>query len=59
MHVVRFRSWIVNLVDKRIEVCRQPTGDTYAEVQHFERGQSVALLEFPDVVVQVSDIIKG
>ena len=51
--------WIVNVVDKRIEVHRSPVGETYTDVQHFERGQSVALLEFPDVVVQVDEIIRG
>ena len=51
--------WIVNVVDKRIQVHRSPVGETYTDVQHFERGQSVALLEFPDVVVQVDEIIRG
>jgi len=51
--------WIVNLIDKRIEVYRAPSGDAYSDVRHAERGESVALQEFPDVVVQVSAVIKG
>jgi Uma2 family endonuclease len=40
--------WIVNLVDRRIEMFTQPTGATdapeYASVQHFQPGSSVPLI---------------
>jgi Uma2 family endonuclease len=50
--------WIVNLIDQRIEVYRQPqAGGTYAETQHFGRGQSIAPLALPDVLVPVDEIL--
>ena len=50
--------WIVNLIDQRIEVYRQPqAGGTYADTQHFGRGQSIAPLALPDVLVPVDEIL--
>ena len=50
--------WIVNLIDERIEVYRQPqSGGAYADTQHFGRGQSIAPLALPDVLVPVDEIL--
>ena len=49
--------WIVNLIDQRIEVYRQPQAGTYADVQRFGRGQSIAPLALSDVLVPVDEIL--
>jgi Uma2 family endonuclease len=50
--------WIVNLIEERIEVYRQPQpSGTYADTQHFGRGQSIAPLSLPDVLVPVDEIL--
>jgi Uma2 family endonuclease len=50
--------WIVNLVDRCIEVYRDVDGPTYARMDRFERGQSIQLLAFGDVTIAVSDVLK-
>jgi len=49
--------WIVNLVERVVEVYREPEGDRYASVQRFAPGASITLLAFPDVVVSVSSVL--
>jgi Uma2 family endonuclease len=50
--------WIVNLIDERIEVYRQPQpGGTYADAQHYGRGKSIAPLALSDVLVPVDEIL--
>jgi len=49
--------WIVNLVERVVEVYREPAGDRYASVQRFLPGASITLLAFPDVAVSVSSVI--
>jgi Uma2 family endonuclease len=50
--------WIVNLVDRCLEVYRQPRADgTYADVQTLRPGDSVALALLRAVTVAVADII--
>ena len=49
--------WIVNLVDGQLLVYREPTPTGYASVQTLGRGDSVTLLAFPDLTVNVSDIL--
>jgi Uma2 family endonuclease len=49
--------WIVNVVEKIIEVYTEPRDGTYAKVVRYERGQSLRLPHFPDVEVRVSDVI--
>ena len=49
--------WIINLVERVVEVYRKPQGERYASVQRFAPGASITLLAFPDVVVSVSDVI--
>ena len=49
--------WIVNLVDDVVEVHRDPRGDSYATLTTYGRGQTVAPLEFPDLVLSVDDLL--
>ena len=56
--------WIVNVRADRVEVYRDPQNPTgnpadcsYASVQHFTRGQSIALLRRPDVSLPVDELL--
>ncbi|HYQ03879.1 MAG TPA: Uma2 family endonuclease [Polyangiaceae bacterium] len=50
--------WVVNLVERCIEVYRDPQGSGYARMDRYERGQSIQLLAFNDVSIAVSDVLK-
>jgi len=50
--------WVVNLVERCIEVYRELEGSSYARVERYERGQSIQLLAFGDVSIAVSDVLK-
>jgi Uma2 family endonuclease len=50
--------WIVNLADRCIEVYTEVSGDAYARLEKYERGQAVRLGAFNDVEVRVSDVMK-
>ena len=50
--------WIVNLVERCIEVYTGPTPGAYAKLERYERGQSIRLVAFPDVSFAVSDVLK-
>ena len=51
--------WIVNRPDRRIESYADPTGDEYATVRYYEPGESISPQAFPDVVLQVDQIIPS
>lgn len=48
--------WVVSVADGWIEVYRAPEGDGYRERSRAERGESVAPLAFPEVVIAVADV---
>lgn len=50
--------WIVDVVARRIEVYRNPAGSTFASCRVFERGEGIQLERFPDVTVNVRDVMK-
>jgi Uma2 family endonuclease len=56
--------WIVNLIDKQLEVYRKPVldrtrkfGHRYAEVLTLKRGQSIAPLALPRKKIAVADLL--
>lgn len=49
--------WIVNLVERVIEVHRQPGSGRYQAVSRHGRGEQVALVAFPDVRLPVDAIL--
>ena len=56
--------WIINIPEDRIEVYRQPRNPTgltidcsYGSVTHFSRGQSITLLQRPNVAIAVDDLL--
>jgi Uma2 family endonuclease len=51
--------WIVNLIDNRLEIYRQPEGAIYASIQIITPPQSTALPQFSDIVVQTSDFFPA
>jgi Uma2 family endonuclease len=46
--------WIVNLIDRTVEVRRDPQGSAYRSVEVFRAGQDVHPLAFPDVALPVA-----
>ena len=50
--------WIVNRPDHRIESYADPAGDEYATVRHYGDGESIAPEAFPDIALQVDQIIR-
>jgi Uma2 family endonuclease len=50
--------WVVNLIDRSIEVFSEPCDGTYRNVRVFARGESVRLVCFPDLEVRVEDVVK-
>lgn len=49
--------WIANLTDECIEVFRDPRGGTYHTERAVLRGESVAPLAFPDLLIAVHQIV--
>lgn len=49
--------WIVNLIDERVEVYREPSGDTYTVQRQYSRGDTVAPAALPDVAIGVDEIL--
>jgi Uma2 family endonuclease len=49
--------WVVDLVESRILVLRQPVDGEYRSVQTLGRGDVLQPLAFPDVLIPVSDIL--
>jgi Uma2 family endonuclease len=52
-------SWIVNLVDDVLEVYRDPRGTSYAEMRRLTSGESVSPLSWPDLEIDVTELIPS
>ena len=50
--------WIVNLVDKQVEVYRQPADSKYAEQAVYKPGEQVPLVFAGDLYIAVSDFLR-
>jgi Uma2 family endonuclease len=50
--------WIVNLVDRCIEVYTDPEAGGYRSLTVYVRGESIRLVRFNDVDVRISDVMK-
>lgn len=51
--------WLVNLVDKVFEVHRDPGPAGYASIVLVGRGETIAPLQFPDLLVAIDDVIPS
>ena len=49
--------WIVNLVNRQIEVHRDPQPDGYRMTIRYTAGESLSCLAFPDIALKVDDIM--
>lgn len=49
--------WIINLIDRQIEVFREPANGTYLNTFIRRSGEQIELLAFPDVVLAVDDLL--
>ena len=49
--------WLLNLNDSCLEVYRRPQGETYEEKTTLRSGDSITLLQLPDLTVNVGDIL--
>jgi Uma2 family endonuclease len=51
--------WIVNLMDDRLEIYRQPEGDIYTSVQVVMPPRSINLPEFSEIALNISDLFPA
>ena len=49
--------WILNLVDQTIEIRRDPGAGGYQTLTTRRRGETVAPLDFSDLVLAVDDLL--
>ncbi len=49
--------WIVNRIDERVEVYRQPRGRGYEQIIMRQRGETVSPLAFTEISIPVSDLL--
>lgn len=50
--------WVVNLLERVVEVHRAPSAAGYREVARVSQGGRVQLLAFPDVALMVDDFVR-
>jgi Uma2 family endonuclease len=50
--------WLINLVEQKIEVYREPNFTGYSSKTILRPGQQAASQAFPDVVVDVGELLK-
>ena len=50
-------SWLIDLGAETVEVCRGPEAGAYASVRSGRPGDAVAPAAFPDVVLEVVDLL--
>lgn len=48
---------LVDINEQCLEVYREPTPNGYRQVEKFQRGQSLSLQGFPDLNIQVDEIL--
>ncbi len=50
-------SWLIDLIDDRVVIYRDPTPKGYGTVTFARRGETIAPLAFPDDHIPVNDIL--
>jgi Uma2 family endonuclease len=51
--------WIVNLIDDRLEIYRQPQGSIYASIEIITPPRSIGLPQFPEISLNISDFFPA
>ncbi len=49
--------WIINLPDQIVEVYRTPTEAGYSNITRYRRGESLTVLRFPDISIEVNTVL--
>lgn len=49
--------WILNLVERQLEVYRNPSGARYRQSAIYREGDTVSPLAAPDAVIQIADLL--
>jgi Uma2 family endonuclease len=49
--------WIVNLIERTVEIYREPHFSGYSSSQILHRGDKIAPAQFPDAVIEVADLL--
>ena len=49
--------WLVDIKKECLEVYRQPSPNGYQEIQKYQRGQTVSVQAFPDVIFTVDEVL--
>ncbi len=49
--------WLVNLIEQRLEIYRQPAANGYQEIKHCRKNDSISSLAFPDISLVVAEIL--
>ena len=49
--------WLVNLQEDVVEVRRKPEGGVCSEMTRLRRGDEISPSAFPDVVLEIADIL--
>ncbi len=51
--------WIINLIDNRLEIYRQPEGNIYASIEIITPPRSISLPQFPDISLNIGDFFPA
>jgi Uma2 family endonuclease len=51
--------WIVNLLDNRLEIYRQPSGSIYTSIQIVMPSQSISLPEFTEISLNIGEFFPA
>jgi Uma2 family endonuclease len=51
--------WIINLVDDRLEIYRQPEGNIYTSIEIVTPPRSIRLSQFPEILLNISDFFPA
>jgi Uma2 family endonuclease len=49
--------WLVDIIEQKIIVYRQPTENTYSKIKTFQRGEILDILAFPEIKITVDSIL--
>ncbi|MFM5980427.1 MAG: Uma2 family endonuclease [Sphaerospermopsis kisseleviana] len=49
--------WLVDIIEKKIIVYRQPSENVYSEINTFQRGEILDILAFPEIKITVDSIL--
>lgn len=49
--------WIVNLVDRIVDVYTEPTATGYRNRRRYDRVETISLVAFPDITLSVADFV--